>query len=114
MDAKEAKSIVRYLRVSPQKTRLVVDLIRGKKVDEALSILTFSKKAVSRDITKAVKSAVANAENTKNLDVDKLFIKKAFVDGGPVLKRTHSKAMGRGAMIRKRTSHVTIVVGERQ
>lgn len=109
----EAKAILKYLRVSPQKTRLVVDLIRGKKIDEALTILRFNTKAVSRDVTKVVKSAVANAENTKKLDVDKLFVKKAFVDPGPVMKRTHSKAMGRGALIRKRTSHVTIVLDEK-
>lgn len=109
----EAKAIARYLRVSPQKTRLVVDLIRGKRIEEALAILNFNSKAVSRDISKIVKSAVANAENTKSLDVDRLYIKSAFVDGGPVLKRTHSKAMGRGALIRRRTSHVTIVVAEK-
>lgn len=109
----EAKAILKYLRISPQKARLVVDLIRGKKVDEALGILSFTRKAVSRDITKLVKSAVANAENNMNLDVDRLVVTKAFVDGGPVMKRTHSKAMGRGALIRRRTSHVTIVVGEK-
>jgi len=109
----EAKAILKYLRVSPQKTRLVVDLIRGKKIDEALTILKFNTKAVSRDITKVVKSAVANAENTKKLDVDRLFVKRAFVDPGPVMKRTYSKAMGRGALIRKRTSHVTIVLDEK-
>lgn len=109
----EAKAIAKYVRVSPQKARLVIDLIRGKKVDVALGILNLNAKAVSRDISKVVKSAAANAENNKNLDVDKLVITKAFVDGGPVMKRTHSKAMGRGAAIRKRTSHVTIVVGEK-
>ncbi|MBI2400336.1 MAG: 50S ribosomal protein L22 [Deltaproteobacteria bacterium] len=109
----EAKAILKYLKTSPQKTRLVIDLIRGKKVDEAITILTYSEKAVSRELVKLVKSAVANAENTKNLNVDKLFVKTAFVDGGPVLKRTHSKAMGRGALIRRRTSHVTVVLGER-
>ncbi len=108
----EAKAVLKYLRTSPQKARLVVDLIRGKKVDEAITILNYSEKAVSRELVKLVKSAVANAENTKNLDVDKLFVKTAFVDGGPVLKRTHSKAMGRGALIRRRTSHVTVVLGE--
>ena len=108
----EAKAILKYLRVSPQKTRLVVDLIRGKKVDAALTILSFNKKAVSRDVIKVVKSAVANAENTKDLDVDKLVIKRAFVDAGPTMKRSTSKAMGRGAMIRKRSCHVTIVVDE--
>ena len=109
----EAKAILRYLKTSPQKTRLVVDLIRGKKVDEAITILNYSEKAGGRELLKLVKSAVANAENTKNLNVDKLFVKTAFVDGGPVLKRTHSKAMGRGALIRRRTSHVTVVLGER-
>ena len=109
----EAKAILKYLKTSPQKTRLVIDLIRGKRVDEAITILTYSEKAVSRELVKLVKSAVANAENTKNLNVDKLFVKTAFVDGGPVLKRTHAKAMGRGALIRRRTSHVTVVLGER-
>ncbi|MBI5491659.1 MAG: 50S ribosomal protein L22 [Deltaproteobacteria bacterium] len=109
----EAKAISRYLKTSPQKTRLVVDLIRGKKVDEALTILNFNNKAVSRDVSKVVKSAVANAENTKNLNVDKLYVKQAFVDPGPTLKRTHSKAMGRGAIIRRRSSHVTIVLAEK-
>lgn len=108
----EAKASIRYLRCSPQKTRLVIDLIRGKKVDQAISILNFNTKAVSREIVKLVKSAMANAENTKNLDVDKLFVKQAFVDGGPTMKRTHAKAMGRGALIRRRTSHVTVVLGE--
>ena len=109
----EAKAICRYLKTSPQKARLVVDLIRGKKVDEALTILSYNNKAVSRDILKIVKSAVANAENTKNLDVDKLYVSKAFVDAGPTMKRTHSKAMGRGALIRRRSSHVTVVVAEK-
>ncbi len=109
----EAKAILKYLKVSPQKARLVVDLIRGKKVDEALTILRFNTKAVSRDIVKIVKSAVANAENTKKLDVDKLYVKSVYVDPGPVLKRTHAKAMGRGALIRKRSSHVTVVLDEK-
>ena len=109
----EAKAILRYLKTSPQKARLVVDLIRGKRVDEAITILSYNHKAVSREIVKLVKSAAANAENTKSLDVDKLYVKTGYVDGGPTLKRTHSKAMGRGAVIRRRTSHVTVVLGER-
>ncbi len=109
----EARAIAKYVKGSPQKARLVVDLIRGKRIDQALSILSLNTKALSRDIEKVVKSAMANAENTKNLNVDKLFVKEAFVDGGPVMKRTHSKAMGRGALIRKRSSHITIVLGER-
>jgi len=109
----EAKAISRYLKCSPQKTRLVVDLIRGKKVDEAVTILNFCGKAVSRDVMKVLKSAVANAENTKKLDVDTLFVTRAFVDPGPVIKRMQAKAMGRGGVVRKRSSHVTIVVGEK-
>ncbi len=108
----EAKAVLRYLKTSPQKTRLVIDLIRGKKIDEALTLLGHSDKSVSRDIIKLVKSAMANAENTQNLDVDRLYVKAAYVDGGPVLKRTHAKAMGRGSLIRRRTSHVTVVLGE--
>lgn len=109
----ETKAISKYMKVSPQKARLVVDLIRGKKIEDALAILSFNAKAVSRDITKVVKSAVANAENNAKADVDKLYVKTAYVDPGPVMKRTHSKAMGRGALIRKRSSHVTIVVDEK-
>jgi large subunit ribosomal protein L22 len=108
----EAKAAGRYMGVAPQKARLVIDLIRGKKVDEALTVLSLSKKAVSRDITKMLKSAVANAENTKNLDVDKLYVKRAFVDHGPTLKRMRPRAMGRGTQIRKRSSHITIVLDE--
>ena len=109
----EAKAVLRYIRVSPQKVRLVVDLIRGKKVDEAMDLLNFTRKAIARDISKLVKSAAANAENTKNMDMDKLYIKKAFVDGGPVMKRTNPKAMGRANIVRKRTSHITIVLAEK-
>lgn len=109
----EARAIAKYLKCSPQKTRLVVDLIRGKKVDEAVTILNFCRKAVSRDVMKVLKSAIANAENTKKLDVDSLFVTSAFVDPGPTIKRMHAKAMGRGAVIRRRSSHVTIVVGEK-
>lgn len=101
------------MRFSPQKARLVIDLIRGKKIDEALNILNFCKKAASRDITKVLKSAVANAENTNDLDADKLFVKRAYVNHGPVIKRMQAKAMGRGGLIRKRSSHITIVVAEK-
>lgn len=109
----EAKAILKYYRSSPQKTRLVVDLIRGKKVDEALSTLSFTEKAVGRDMIKLLKSAVANAQNNFNLDVDKLYVKAAFVGAGPTIKRMYSKAMGRGAKILKRTCHVTLVLDEK-
>ena len=110
----EAMASLRYLRVSAQKARLVVDQIRGKKVEEALNILAFSPKAVSRDIVKVVKSALANAENNMNLDVDSLYVKTAYVDVGPSIKRMHAKAMGRGSFIKKRSSHVTIVLDEKK
>ena len=108
----EARAVAKYIRVSPQKARLVVDLIRGKKVAEALSILRFSKKAAARTVSKVLKSALANAENTMNLDLDRLYVKRAFVDQGPMLKRMHARAMGRGVIVRRRFSHITIVLDE--
>ncbi|MBI5681617.1 MAG: 50S ribosomal protein L22 [Deltaproteobacteria bacterium] len=108
----EAKAILRYLRVSPQKARLVVDMIRGKNIQDAVDILNFTQKACARDVLKLVKSAAANAENTKNMDMDKLYVKKAVVDGGPVMKRVNPKAMGRANTVRKRTSHITVVLEE--
>lgn len=110
----ESKAVLKYIRVSPRKARLVIDLIRGKRVDSALGTLEFNTKAVSTPIAKLLRSAIANAENNKNLDVDKLYIKSAFVDGGPTLKRMRPRAMGRGNAIRKRTSHITIVLDEKQ
>ncbi|OGQ47467.1 MAG: 50S ribosomal protein L22 [Deltaproteobacteria bacterium RIFCSPLOWO2_02_44_9] len=108
----EAKAIARYVRVSPQKARLVVDLIRGKRVNDAIATLTFTRKAVSKVIDKILRSAVANAENTKKVDADALYVKKAYVDQAPTMKRVHAKAMGRGNVIRRRSSHITIVLEE--
>ncbi len=108
----EAKAVAKYLKVGPQKARLVVDQIRGKKVGEAMRVLTLSDKAVSKDVTKALKSAMANAENNHDMDVDSLFVKSAFADGGPVMKRMRPRAQGRGFVIRKRSSHITIVLGD--
>lgn len=108
----EAKAIARYVRVSPQKARLVVDLVRGKKVSDAIATLAFTRKAVSKVIDKVLKSALANAENTKKIDVDTLYVKKVYVDQAPTMKRTHAKAMGRANIIRKRSSHITIVLDE--
>ncbi len=110
----EARAVARYVRVSPQKARLVVDLIRGKHVDEALTILAFSRKAVSRTISKVLKSALANAENTMELDVDRLYVKKAYVDQGPTMKRMRPRAMGRANVIKKRSSHITVVLEEKK
>lgn len=108
----ESKAIARYVRVSPQKARLVVDLIRGKKVDNAIATLAFTRKAVSNIINKVLKSAVANAENTKKIDVDNLYVKKAYVDQAPTMRRVNAKAQGRANVVRKRSSHITIVLDE--
>jgi large subunit ribosomal protein L22 len=97
--------------MSPQKARVVGDLVRGKKVNEALTILALNPRKPARELAKVVRSAVANATQ-KNVDVDELFIKRIMVDGGPVLKRWMPRAMGRATRIRKRTSHVTIVLDE--
>src|SRR5438132_13271522 len=115
----EARAIQRTVRQSPRKMRLVVDLVRGKQVNEAMAILKFSKKHAAKQVTKVLRSAVANAEQAslksdERLDVDELFVKHASVDGGPSLKRFSPAAMGRATPIRKRTSHVTIIVATRE
>tara|TARA_B100000315_G_C14580619_1_gene590276 strand:+ start:1382 stop:1771 length:390 start_codon:yes stop_codon:yes gene_type:complete len=106
----EARALLRYAKLSPQKARLVVDLIRGKKAGEALTILKFSMQRPARIVGKVLRSAVANAEQKDLGDVDALRVSRAFVDGGPVQKRFQARAMGRGAPIKKRTSHITVVV----
>jgi large subunit ribosomal protein L22 len=108
----EAKAVARMLRVSPQKLNLVAQLIRGKKVATALADLEFSRKRVARDVKKCLESAVANAENNHDLDVDDLVVKEAFVGKALVLKRFHARARGRGARILKPFSNLTIVVRE--
>jgi large subunit ribosomal protein L22 len=110
----EARAIQRYARVSPQKARLVVDLIRGKSVEAALGILEYLPKKGARMIAKTVRSAVANAEHGQRVDVDDLYVKRAFVDEGPTLKRFLPRAHGRATPILKRTSHITIIVDERR
>ena len=109
----ESRASTKYLMVAPQKARLVVDMIRGRPVEQALGILEFTTKRAGRLIAKTVKSAVANAESTQNVDVDKLYIARAYVDEGPTLKRSLPRAHGRATPILKRTSHITIVVDER-
>ncbi|MBI5598512.1 MAG: 50S ribosomal protein L22 [Deltaproteobacteria bacterium] len=110
----EVRAVSKYVKGSAQKARLVVDLIRGRHVGDALSILDFNTRAASRTVKKVLKSAVANAENTRKLDVDRLYVKKAYVDQGPSTKRMHAKAMGKGSFIHKRTSHITIVLDEKE
>jgi large subunit ribosomal protein L22 len=109
----ESRAVSRHLRIAPRKARLVVDLIRGKGVGEALSILEFVPKKGARMVAKTLKSAIANAENTQNVDVDRLYVKHVSVGAGATLKRFTPRAQGRATPIRKRTSHVQIVVDER-
>ena len=116
--ATEAHAIMRGTRQSPYKMRLVIDQIRGKDVNEALALLTFSKKHAAKQIQKTLKSAVANAEQAarsanESLDVDALYVKHAVINEGPKLKRFMPAAQGRATPIQKRTSHVEIVVAER-
>lgn len=108
----ETRATTKYIPVSPQKVRLVVDQIRGKGVEEALNILKFIAKRSAGIVAKTVRTAVANAENTQSVDVDRLFVKLAKVDGAGMAKRFMPRAQGRATSIRKRLSHVTIVVDE--
>ena len=108
----EAKAVARMLRVSPQKLNLVAQLIRGKRVETALADLQFSRKRIATDVKKCLESAIANAENNHDLDVDDLIVSQAFVGKALVLKRFHARARGRGARILKPFSNLTIVVRE--
>lgn len=110
----EVTAKLRYLQASPQKVRLVVDLVRGKSVQEAANMLQLSPKAAAKHVNKLLKSAIANAESRDDqMDIDRLFVKEIFVDGGPVLKRLRPQPMGRAFRILKRQSHVTIKLDTR-
>ena len=109
----EAKAVAKYVRIAPRKVRVVMDLIRGKNVAEAFAILRFTPKVGADAIEKVLKSAVANAENNFDMDVDKLYVSTAFVDQGPTLKRIHPRSRGQAFKILKRTSHITVIVEER-
>ncbi len=110
----EAKAVAKTVRIAPRKARLVIDLIRGKEVGEAIAILKYTPKAVSPIVEKVLKSAIANAEHNYEMDVNNLVVSKAFVDEGPTLKRYRPRAQGRASQINKRTSHITIVVSEKK
>jgi large subunit ribosomal protein L22 len=113
MEATQTRARVKYIRIAPRKVRLVVDLIRGKEVGEALAILRLTPRGASPVVEKVLKSAVANAQNNHNMDVNRLFVKEISVDPGPTLKRFHPRAQGRAYSIMKRTSHITVVVAEK-
>jgi large subunit ribosomal protein L22 len=106
----EVRAVTRYVRISPRKARLVTDLIKGKPVEEALITLKFLPKKGARLVSKTLQSALANAEQNPNIDVDTLYI--IYVDGGPTLKRWRARAMGRATRIIKRTSHITVILDE--
>lgn len=110
----EAKSVARYVRIAPRKVRIVMDLIRGKNISDALAILRFTPKAASPILEKVLKSAVANAEHNYDMDVNDLYISQAFADQGPTIKRFRPRAQGRASRINKKTSHITIVVAEKK
>ncbi|KKO51406.1 50S ribosomal protein L22 [Paenibacillus sp. DMB20] len=109
----EAKAHAKSIRIAPRKAQLVVDLIRGKEVGEAIAILRHTPKAASPVVEKLLNSAIANAEHNYSLDVSKLVVTQAYVNQGPTMKRFRPRAMGRASRINKRTSHITLVVAEK-
>lgn len=109
----ESTAKARHVRIAPRKVRLVMDMVRGKPVEEALNTLGLVKKAAAPVIAKIIRSAMANAENNHGLDADNLIITRAYVDEGPTLRRFMPRAMGRATAIRKRTSHITVVLSEK-
>ena len=110
----EAKAYLKYARISPRKVKIVLDLIRGKDVGTAMAILKNTPKSASEYLIKLLGSAIANAENNFNMDVSKLYVSVCFVCPGPTLKRIQPRAQGRAFHIMKRTSHVTLVVKEKE
>ena len=108
----EVKAITRHVRISPLKVRLVMDVVRGMPVEKALATLDYMPQKAAREVARTIKSAAANAEHNFDLDRDALVVRRIFADQGPVLKRFHARAKGRGARILKRTSHITVIVDD--
>jgi large subunit ribosomal protein L22 len=109
----EASAVARYIRISPRKVRLIMDELRGRKVEEALNMLSFTPQKGGRILKKLINSAVANAQQNSGVDVDKLFIYRMFADEGPTLKRFSPRAQGRATRILKRTSHLTVILNDK-
>ncbi len=110
----EAKAVAKQVRVSPRKARLVIDLVRGKEIGEAIGILKNTPNKAAKVIEKVLTSAVANAENNHGMIADELYVSEAYIDEGPTMKRYKPRAMGQASPINKRTSHVTIKVAEQK
>ncbi len=110
----EARAKLSYARISSRKVKIVIDLIRNKNVAEALAILKFTPKAAAEIVEKLLKSAIANAENNFGMDAEKLYVAEIFANQGPTLKRVRPRAQGRAFRIRKRTSHITVVLKEKE
>ncbi len=110
----EAKAHLRYIRISPRKVKIVCDLIRGKSIPQATAILMTTPKAASEPLMKLLGSAAANAENNHSMDPEKLYVSEVFANPGPIIKRIRPRAQGRAFRINKRTSHVTLVVAEKE
>src|ERR1700712_2353571 len=114
LEVRTAIARATHVRVTPMKARRVIDLIRHQPTDKAIAILKFAPQAASEDVLKVLESAIANATHNANLDADTLIVSRATVDGGPTLKRFRPRAQGRAYRIRKRTSHITVVVESRE
>ena len=110
----ETRAIARFVRISPRKARVVVDLIRGKSVPQAREILAFTNRAIAETVAKTLNSAAANAEHLHNVDAESLYVKACYVDEGPTMKRFRPRAKGAASRINKRTSHITIIVATRE
>lgn len=110
----ESRAHARHIRISPRKVKIVTDLIRGKDLSEALNILTFTPKAASKPVEKLVRSAAANAENNHDMNLENLYIAEIQANQGPTLKRFRARAQGRGTQILKRSSHISVVLKERE
>ncbi|UOQ91416.1 50S ribosomal protein L22 [Halobacillus shinanisalinarum] len=110
----QAKAVAKTVRIAPRKARLVIDLIRGKNVGEAIATLRLTQRGASPVVEKLLKSAIANAEHNYEMDTDNLYVSEAFVNEGVTLKRFRPRAMGRASQINKRTSHITVVVSEKK
>ena len=108
----EAKAIARHVRIAPRKVRVVTELIKGKAVDEALAVLKFTPNRAAKALAKVVASAAANAEHNLELTRDALRVRRAYVDSGPSQRRMHARARGRADVVKKRSSHITVVVAD--